>query len=313
MLKELSQIPNTVIAVHPISIDNVRKLGIKDIFEINPHLSMEQWEKILIDKKISKVLGTISSKYLDLSNANLFLAAKKMNLESIGWFDHWKGFERLLKGSKLIYHPDKICVIDNFCKDRLMKLGFDEEKIIIVGHPVLFLRKVNQLGSFSKAGSPMKICIISQPDVQSKKFKSVFAIDNFYLLELIIKSITFSYPESIIRYRPHPKESLSYNGLPFDKLLWDESINFFDIFIGVNSINLIESLLYKKNTIFLEPRYYKIQDKEFPLEFRTISSPSELLLEIEKCKASHFNYKKIEKMILPTNRFQSTLLSFMSF
>ena len=86
-------------------------------------ITESDWESLLQVNNISYMVTTLSSNKLDLSNSNLINVAKKINIPTLGFMDHWKGFDRLFNDrSEPIYCPDWLGVIDESCADELRNI-----------------------------------------------------------------------------------------------------------------------------------------------------------------------------------------------
>ena len=121
-----------------------------------------------------------------MTNANLILALRKLKIPSLGFFDHWKGFDRLLENNELSYVTDKVCVIDDYVEKKLITLGVTKENIYIVGHPELELRLTNKNIKPIDTKGPKKICILSQPDTVNRNFESIlFLIVMFWVVRFV--------------------------------------------------------------------------------------------------------------------------------
>ena len=101
--------PNVMIASHKLSISLIESIGAHPSIKINDYMSLDDWGRFLSTNKITKCITTLSSKYIDMTNANLILALRKLKIPSLGFFDHWKGFDRLLENNELSYVTDKVC------------------------------------------------------------------------------------------------------------------------------------------------------------------------------------------------------------
>ena len=255
----------TKLAAHNLSLPAINSLGISPDFRISNLFSFESWINFLEENKIKKVITTLSSKYVDMANCNLIKASKVKNIASMGFFDHWKGYDRLLEGKELTYATDEVCVIDHFVKKNFVNLGFAADKIYEVGHPALEKRLINRVNFNLEKKKILKICVLSQPDTVNKTFESIFLSDKNIFLEKLKTELDASSYNFELYIRHHPKEKILVSDtIKKDKLDWDSALNFYDIFIGVNSMTLIEAFLYGKKAIFIDPKNFNVSDDNFP-------------------------------------------------
>lgn len=230
-------------------------------------------ESFLHKQKISHVLCTLSSPYQDLTNSYLIKKSKKNGIPTFGVMDHWKGYNRFFdERGEMGYFPDFIGCIDEFCKKKLLELCNEPDRIYVIGHPYLetflSMRKPTV-----KKKKEAHILIISQPDTRDRNFDSIFLkkIDAERVIDKIISEVK-RIQDGVymqIKYRPHPKEK------PFMYLLkditvdktgdWEEAVHQNDIFLGLDSMLLVEASLAGKYCIFLcVPEFLDFRDAQIP-------------------------------------------------
>lgn len=74
----------------------------------------------------------------DRTAVNLVLAARGLGVPSLGFLDHWKGWDRFAgKGRPDLYLPDRLGVPDAAARDCLMGRGLPGERLFVTGHPWL--------------------------------------------------------------------------------------------------------------------------------------------------------------------------------
>ena len=257
--------PNVMIASHKLSISLIESIGAHPSIKINDYMSLDDWGRFLSTNKITKCITTLSSKYIDMTNANLILALRKLKIPSLGFFDHWKGFDRLLENNELSYVTDKVCVIDDYVEKKLISLGVTKENIYKVGHPELELRLTNKNIKPIDPKGPKKICILSQPDTVNRNFESIFLTNKNPFFKNLIMGLKGRLSNFSIYLRHHPKEKrMSHIGVIKDELSWNDAINHYDLFIGLNSMTLFEAILNGKNCIALSPHGFNVDDGNLP-------------------------------------------------
>ena len=234
---ELRERLKIVYLIHPLSQETVTSDLLQgDIVDCTEFpISTQRWSEIFQENNVKFILSTLSANHYDLSNANLIVAATGESISTIGFLDHWKGFDRLFddKGNSL-YCPTWLGVIDDFSVSSLCNKNLIA-KVESVGHPVL--------ESFS-----------NRKIVRQKTYNSLFLIPygTTNLLQALIDAINNLELGYQLYYRPHPKEAT--NNLLGSTIQLDNSNKFdlydkYDIFIGFDSMLLFEAQLSGANCI----------------------------------------------------------------
>jgi hypothetical protein len=254
--------------VHPLSkifIESFfqdRKYQLLDLRDYSPE---QFWEKKVCSYDV--VITTTSSKMIDKTNAILIEICRKNDIPTLGFLDHWKGFDRFYdeKGESS-YLPNWLGVIDDKTKKRLELRDLVKTKVSVIGQPWLdFLKKKSHRASFKE--EKKSIILISQPD-PFNNFESIFCeknnkdVVNEYLSLMKAKGYN-------AYYRAHPKESEScYNNLSLDESNFLDIFEKYEIFIGYDSMMLLEAFAMGKKVICLDPLYMKnISDYKIPIKF----------------------------------------------
>lgn len=269
------------ILVHTFSTPIYNNVGIAfqstdRLFGLSP-ITEEQWHEYLVNRKIRHILCSTSSPAKDMSNSNLIVSARRLGIKTLGIMDHWKGFGRFFHGTQMTYMPAHLCCIDEGVRGRLQKMGMPDERVSVVGHPYL---EIILKGSETRKeiGEEIKVLLVSQPDRHSPKFSSIFCmltatgrvVDD---LAEWIENISAQMNNSVsVRYRPHPKECQIEN-LPSSVMLddsrsWDDALQTYDMFIGLDSMALVEAHLSRKKCITLMLEQWESQsDGAIPYGF----------------------------------------------
>ena len=256
---------------HPMSREIISKelLGNKILRYEEFPISAAEWQIIIKDNNIRYVISTLSSNKYDLSNANLIKAAKKSNIPTLGFLDHWKGFDRLFDDNyESTYCPDWLGVIDEYCVSELRDKKITS-RIQAVGHPVL----ESLMGKKSFTSKSNRILFVSQPEVAKGTFDSLFLTmyKQTNLINSLVDNIKKYNSEFNLYYRAHPKENLNnLDNLPLilDRSRKSELFNNYDIFIGFNSMLLIEAQIFGAKTISIRfPEVIGIYSDEIPYSF----------------------------------------------
>ena len=133
-------------------------------------ICVSEWQKIIRDNDIKYVISTLSSNKYDHSNANLIRATNKSDIPTLGFLDHWKGFDRLFdNNNESKYCPDWLGVIDEYCVSYLHNKKVTSI-IKSVGHPVL----ESIMNKKSIKSNNHRILFVSQPEIEKNTFDSLF-------------------------------------------------------------------------------------------------------------------------------------------
>ena len=278
--------PDTGALVHPLSQplfdkENIAHQKLEDAIKALP-VAPETWKNYLEGHNVEQVFCTTSSPYRDLSNAHLIGAARDLGIPTLGIMDHWKGHDRFFKDGVLCWLPDHICCIDDFCMQMLRNVGFGADCVHVVGHPYL-----EQICKKSKAkkgtGDVIRILLVSQPVTFDRSFQGVFFrrfAESRFIDEIV--GIIQDYrvrtglrnPATRIRIgiRQHPKEKTMETlpeGIEIDRYAgWDDSLQEHDIFIGIDSMALVEAGLAGKQCITLDmPELCLLSDGSVPFAY----------------------------------------------
>ncbi|ODS33745.1 MAG: hypothetical protein SCARUB_01102 [Candidatus Scalindua rubra] len=142
----------SLVVIHPLSEQTFKKHKIafyplSHFFDRIPPREAEI-ESFSLQNKISHLYCTTSSPYRDLTNSNFINISRKLNIPTFGIMDHWKGYDRFINDhGEIDYFPDYIGCIDRVCRDKLIRLCKNPERVFVVGHPHLekcFRRKKDE-------------------------------------------------------------------------------------------------------------------------------------------------------------------------
>lgn len=213
--------------------------------------------------------------------------AKENKILSCAIIDSWVNLsERFIDFDKRFILPDYIVCIDDYSKKILIHSGIHSEKIKVFGNPYFeFLLKTYQESKDLSSSSNIKILFASQPiscyfPINSEKS---IGYDEFSVLEDIagiLQKIQENYNlELDLFVKAHPKDDKQklfalidllnlremINVSVFsDSLSFYQYVNNFDVVIGMNSMLLVESYLFKVPVINYEPN--KKKNERFVLE-----------------------------------------------
>ena len=296
--------PETVVLVHPLSHplfrkENIAHQKLEDAIKVVPAAS-ETWETYLKEHNIERVFCTTSSPYRDLSNGHLIAAAHDLGIPTLGVMDHWKGYDRFFKEGEPCWCPDHICCIDDSCVQKLCDIGCRADRIHVVGHPYLERICTESRGAGS-IGNTIRVLFVSQPITSDESFKGIFFVKvggrrlTDEITDVIeMNSAHFAVPDRKVRMylRPHPKEQ------PVEKLPegveidpfpeWDTSLREHHVFVGMDSMALVEAGLAGKQCITLNmPELSFLSDGSAPFAYaKKVSNPAGIADALEAAVAA---------------------------
>ncbi len=267
----------TSVVVHPISEavfkkHKIKYLPLSHFFNTIPP-SEGEIKSFLLKNGFSHAFCSLSSPYRDLTNSNLIELCRELKIPTFGIMDHWKGYDRFFDSNReMIYFPEYLGCIDEFSKKEILKYCNDPEKIFIVGHPYLekLLAKKDAL---RKEDRTINMLIISQPDTSDRDFLSIFqkTDPDEQIIEKIYEQTVNAGKSIKVYFRHHPKETKFHSlpeGIIVDKTEdWEDALRNNDIFIGLDSMMLIEAELVGKQCITLNiPEFSDFHNSSVPYD-----------------------------------------------
>jgi len=286
-----------VIVVHPLSMEifTERQIPFMPLRQAanNPPVSVYDWSQFIKKEHIAGVFCTTSSPYLDLSNCHLIAACRKLSIPVMGILDHWKGFDRFYKDDIPEYMPEYICCIDDICRQRLEGLGLRSDQIHVVGHPYLETICRQACRAHSHHEWP-RVLLVSQPNTTDRSFRSIYSysVAGRRLIDQIATMVEAINLRSglacRLRYRSHPKERLFEDMPQYVEMdvspRWDQSVREHEVFMGLDSMALVEAHLAGKYCIKLGLEEFQgLSDNSIPFSFSgNLADLSVLPSELEK-------------------------------
>jgi hypothetical protein len=167
-------------------------------------------EKDRIDAIITGTSRDDDSDYL------LWKEAKALGIDSTAYVDHWMNLHKKFCYNGKFFTPDKICVIDEYCKDELIAYGVEGSKIEITGHPVLLHRAktlsglrsdqkhVQKIRKKLNLSDGVKVNLFISENISELGLKNSIGYDEFDSFMSFYKSIS----EGVVIVKAHPKEGL---------------------------------------------------------------------------------------------------------
>ncbi len=183
--------------------------------------------------------------------------AKKLNIRSVVIIDYWANY---LERFEKIDHPiadltDEICVVDQWMKDEMIKVGFPSKRISVVGHPHLEILSKSSQKRKSKDLKIKNVLILSEP-VRFPELDGKFEEASKLMLSILKTVATETKDNCNVHFKFHPKERhefpkewTKYQGdwLKVEEVTKDlrfpEDYKNFDLVMGYQSMGLLEAAL----------------------------------------------------------------------
>lgn len=287
----------------------------KENIEVNEQIYSDEFDylKEIIEKYLPAVIITGTSSD-DFFEKRLWGIARIKNIPSIAVLDHWVNYG--IRFSKYTlsqyseynrelshdYIPDKILVMDDYAKNKLIEEGVDEEKLVVTGQPHfkwLSDKSVKCRKNISKQKDSLDILYVSEPyeKIYGGRENSINALgysEKTIFQELLktLNRLEGGCFEKKVRLfiKQHPKE----NDGAYDEYLKEchfpvyyekrkdllEFLPDMDIVCGMTSMMLIEAYICGKNVISLQ--FGKNNNSKFILDELGILYPVKEQDELEK-------------------------------
>lgn len=237
---------------HSCTVPENTQIG-RIITQFNPDvvLSTTSWDQNSIDK--------IAIEY-----------AKKYNIKTLSIIDYWSNyrerFSKDRKSTQMDLLTEKIIVTDKYAYNECVALGFDPECLCITGHPAYDKYYLEGIDN-KKNSDNISLLYLSQPISEvynsSKQLPQYPGYDEYDVFNIIYQAMMIlgSNENKIqLDIRLHPKEitgkylknaekSINYDS--FNDL--EQSLNSYDIIIGISSASLIHAYAMGKPVICVHP------------------------------------------------------------
>lgn len=205
--------------------------------------------------------------------------AKMNKIPSVSIVEHWTNYRERFEINNVIFLPDYILLNDYIAKKQAISAGIPEEKIIVVGNPVLE-KKYHQTKNLQINSKKFRVALnISEEDkivlFISENFKSDYLKDSTlylgfdeydalgavnscldYNCHLIIK---LHPSDNINKYNEFLEKNKKVKTTILSNISQDELIPNVDIIVGMGSMYLLEAAIYRNDVI----SYWKSTNKSF--------------------------------------------------
>ncbi len=231
------------------------------------------FEDVIDDLKPDAIVSTTSAQARDASNGMLIATAKGRNIPCMAGLDHWKGLDRFFEDRQPRYFPDQLICIDEVTKTALGEAGLDTSGVHAIGHPGL--EHIERNASAPNT-IPWRILLISQPIVQASAYHGIYdeRVGDHRLMDNIADVLGSDINDGAIEVylRKHPKDHAGGAlpaGIRIDDISdWNRARAHYDVFVGFDSMALIEASLAGAPCVRLAlPELADVSDRPVPLEY----------------------------------------------
>ena len=266
------------------------------ISQLNPDST-----QYVFDKERPNLIFTGISEFSNLERYLIHTARKNHSI-SVSILDGYDYDSIRLKDSKVNpehkFRPDYLMLVDQIVKETMLKEGFNENQLIVTGHPyyddLMQLRQSFSLEDLSRVRSDLGIdgkdyllTFLSQG--WSNSIKSNPEEDNGYTELTVLRSLedalnVLDIQDLCLLVKIHPREDLEVTRTAFtgklNKVIFNKGYNTrnsilaSDLVSGMFTNGLIESVYLDKDTISLQPGLNK--------EDRLITNKLELTVPVYK-------------------------------
>ncbi|MEK6819313.1 MAG: hypothetical protein AABY10_05265, partial [Nanoarchaeota archaeon] len=263
----------------------------RDIFnnKLIPHKTLTKYgiseltpdsTQYIFDREKPNLIFTGISEFSNLERYFIY-TARKNNSTSVSILDGYDYDSIGLKDSKVNpehkFRPDYLMLVDQIVKETMLKEGFNENQLIVTGHPyyddLMQLRQSFSLEDLSRVRSDLGIdgkdyllTFLSQG--WSNSIKSNPEEDNGYTELTVLRSLedalnVLDIQDLCLLVKIHPREDLEVTRTAFtgklNKVIFNKGYNTrnsilaSDLVSGMFTNGLIESVYLDKDTVSLQP------------------------------------------------------------
>lgn len=224
-----------------------------DLQNFNYKIVNESYNIFKIYSKILKLRpkNIILSATSDYFEKKLILFAKKNKIKSSSIIDMWVNYKSRFMFENKIFLPDKILCIDKYNYNEMVKLGFSNKKLKIIGNPYL-----EKFLNYKKSGKK-NILFISQPISKRAKYIQKNEFDFYNFIKKFLNLRKFKYRVHLSLH-PEEKDKLKILKKYFKdyklKILFNKKINVdnYSSVCGMFSTELIKYFIIQKKVIIFD-------------------------------------------------------------
>jgi hypothetical protein len=215
----------------------------------------------------------------DMSEKYIWRSANKVGIKTLAFLDQWQNYAQRFSGpseeERLAYLPDIINCIDQTGRDEMLAEGFDEARLISLGHPYLSSirdtypsltseKLKNKIESLIGQYLPQNnLLFISEP--LREHYDAALGYDQYQTLEYFLENVWRSAPHFTVLIKLHPKDrlenfkkiALRHKAVKLhfiqDELTSLECLHAAESVFGMASIMMIEAFILGKTVVSLQP------------------------------------------------------------
>lgn len=190
---------------------------------------------------INPKLILTGTSYGDYSEQNLWQTARELHIPSAAIIDQWLNYRlRFTSTQGKLVTSDKILIMDNFTKREMIKEGFNQDQLLVVGHPYLDQLRSQALSAKPHPRRQHSILFISEPIAQAAHLNLGYTEDT--VLSHLTQALSALHQDVRLTVKFHPK----HQPPPSQSASLYQLILESDLVIGMQSIGLIEAYILGK-------------------------------------------------------------------
>ena len=280
--------------------------SLASFFRENKIVTISKWNNLKNVKLV--VTGTCLQEGTD---KNLLIWAKQNKIPSVSCIDHWTLFKERFKLKNKTIYPDYIILNDKIALKLAIDEGLPRNKLFVKGNPViekLLSSKKSIISNKNINKKKRKILFISESLSYFKKGSCLYkGYTEYQVLQILINSLS-SFDSVPIKKHPSERKNkyvsiMKIHGLKETTISNPKNlIKHFDIFVGMESMLLIQLSFMTNNTISLRPD----AKKDFFANKIGLIKKAETKEDLQKLLKSNFIKQKIKSDKTRKNYLQSS-------
>jgi hypothetical protein len=262
------------------ALDRYKIIGVSGV-DISEFIAGSYFESVLNFVKTQGpdlvVTGTSAE---DFTEKYIWKACEQLNIPSFAILDQWINYgirfskyklseiELYNKNKEHSFMPSKICVMDDYAKQKTVLEGIDFARVVVTGQPYFdWLASNIAINPNKQSDSSKTILFVSEPISQSCGKYLGYTEKTIFdeLVKVLQKISSENNTKTNVLIKPHPREDSAYferfmENNKFENLVFKvvQRSNFFeliqqaDLICGMSSMALLEAIILKKNVVSIQ-------------------------------------------------------------
>ena len=204
-------------------------------------------------EKVSQII--VGSRTETAFDSLLLKWGNQNKIKTIMVIEHWTNFKERIFSLDESNLPSEIWVNDLESKNKLTRLGIEQQRIFVVGNPIL--ERLQKSSKSNKLKTDAILFVSEDMSDESFKLKQNYGFDEYQVLETILR---YKPEQKMLYIKLHPAEKIDkYEnfceefGVEIIQEASKESLGDYEIIIGMNSFLLIELAMMKNRVYTYRP------------------------------------------------------------